>query len=437
RLTPAPLRSLKTPAIRWGILALLAIGTLIAYVDRTTMSSAMAAGSFKTHYHLTDIGRGWVNSAFFWSYAIFQIPMGWVVDRYGVKWPYAASFFLWCIAAALTSLTTALGALIVMRLIVGAAEAVVVPASYRWLRDNFREDHNGTAVGLYMIGAKAGPALGAPIAAWLIVGYGWQLMFAITGFVGLVWLIPWVLMIKDDQPKVSETAGAIPRSTAVVSMPQILASPMIWGTLIVAFCYNYFTFYCMTWMPAYLVERRGLSLQRSGLYTFFSFAGVAFVSLAAGWVADRLIRRGGDAVFIRKAFIIAGFVGACTIVLGGYASTVSMALFWNVFSLSCIGLTTANNLALCRLTLIPKPAVGLVTGVQQVATSLAGIAAPIISGWLLQSTGSYIAPMQVIFVFLLVGALSTFFLLKPEWAPKMRSPSLDHGVASQASQSRS
>jgi MFS transporter, ACS family, D-galactonate transporter len=415
-------RSIQRSTSRWAILALLAVGAMIAYVDRTSMSSAIAAHSFKAHFGLSDVGRGWVNSAFFWSYAVMQVPMGWVVDRYGVKLPYAISFFVWCIAAALTSLTTALAALIVMRLIVGAAEAVVVPASYRWLRDNFREDQNGTSVGLYMLGTKAGPAVGAPLAAWLIVAYNWQLMFAITGLVGLIWLVPWLLMVKNDAPVAGvAVASGRPRS-AGISIGGILSSPMIWGTLIVAFCYNYFTFYCMTWMPAYLVEQRGLSLERSGLYTFFSFAGIACVALGSGWVADRLIQRGGNAVTIRKAFTIAGFLGACTIVLGAHATSVSMALFWNVFSLSFIGLTTANNLALCRLTLVPAPVVGLVTGVQQVATSLAGIVAPILSGWLLQVSGSYAAPMQVIFVFLLIGALATVFLLRPEWAPKLREP---------------
>ena len=405
-------------ANRWAILALLAIGAMIAYVDRTSMSSAIAAHAFKTQFRLSDVGRGWVNSAFFWSYALMQVPMGWVVDRYGVKRPYALSFFIWCIAAALTSMTTALGALILMRLIVGAAEAVVVPASYRWLRDNFREDQNGTSVGLYMLGTKAGPALGAPLAAWLIVSYNWRAMFAITGLVGLIWLVPWLLMVKNDAPVAKVTAASAQSPSSGISTGSILSSPMIWGTLIVAFCYNYFTFYCMTWMPAYLVEQRGLSLERSGLYTFFSFAGIACVALVSGWVADRLIRRGGNAVFIRKAFTIAGFLGACTIVLGAHTNSVSMALFWNVFSLSFVGLTTANNLALCRLTLVPAPVVGLVTGIQQVATSLAGITAPILSGWLLQATGSYEAPMQVIFVVLLIGALATAILLRPAWAPR-------------------
>jgi MFS family permease len=407
---------------RWAILVLLAVGAMIAFVDRTSISSAIAAPTFKAHFQLSDVGRGWVNSAFFWSYAVFQIPMGWVVDRYGVKWPYAISFVLWCIASAITGLMTALAGLVVLRLIVGAAEAVVVPASYRWIRDNFREGQSGTAVGVYMLGSKAGPALGAPIAAWLIVSYDWQLMFALTGLVGLIWLVPWLMMVKSDLPKALAASADAPVAPkpAVLSMGQIMASPMIWGTLIVCFCYNYFTFYCMTWMPAYLVEHRGLSLERSGLYTFFSFAGIAIVALAAGWIADRLIERGGDPVFVRKAFVIAGFLGASTVILGAYTNSVPMALFWNVFSLSFIGLATANNLALCRLTLIPSSAVGIVTGVQQVATSLAGIVAPILSGWLLQVSGGYEAPMQVIFVFLIIGAVATLFLLQPKWAPKIR-----------------
>ncbi len=405
--------------MRWAIIILLAVGALIAFVDRTSISAAIASKPFKEHFHLTDLGRGWLNSAFFWSYAVVQVPMGIVVDRYGVKWPYTVSFVLWCLASMLTAMTTALAGLIVMRLLIGAAEAVVVPATYRWIRDNFREGESGTAVGLYMLGSKAGPALGAPIGAWLIVQWNWQAMFVITGAVGLIWLVPWLTMVRSDWPEKvhRETAR---RTRSAVSLREIMSSLLVWGTLINCFCYNYFTFYCMTWMPAYLVEQRGLSLQKSGLYTMFSFAGIAIVALAAGWIADHMIRRGGDPVRIRKLFVLAGFLGAATVILGAYAQSLPMALFWNVFSLSFLGLATANNLALCRLTLIPAPAVGLVTGVQQVATSLAGIVAPILSGWLLQTSGSYLLPIQVILIFMLIGALATWFLLQPRWAPKLR-----------------
>ena len=418
RRVPAAAPQIPSAAARWALLVLLSIGVLIAFVDRTSISSTLATKAFAEHYGMSDVERGWVNSVFFWSYGLIQMPMGWVVDRYGVKWPYTICFFLWCLATAITGLTSTLAALILMRFIVGAAEAVVMPASYRWIRNNFAESQNGTAVGIFTMGNKFGPAIGAPVAAWLIVNYSWQAMFLITGAVGLLWLVPWVLAVKNDLPKASEMA-AIKRGARSVTLGSILASPLVWGAMSANFCYGYFTFFCMTWMPAYLVEKRGLSLEQSGLYTFFSFAGIAIVAVVAGWAADKLIQRGGDPVVVRKAFVVAGFIGACTVLLGAYAQSLQMALFWNVASLSFLGLTTANNLALCRLTLIPKPAIGMVTGVQQVATSLAGGAAASLSGWLLHVSGGYDLPMLAIFVFLVIGAASTLILLRRKWAPKM------------------
>lgn len=406
-------------ATRWTILFLLAIGVLIAFLDRTSISTAMADPPFKAHFHLSDTDRGMIGAMFFWSYGLVQVPMGWLVDRYGVKTPYTICFALWCIATAVTGLVSTLMGLILMRVIVGAAEAIVMPASYRWIRNNFHEGQSGTAVGIFTMGNKFGPAIGAPIASWLIVSYDWRLMFILTGAAGLLWLIPWALMVKNDLPRGGEAKAAARKAASSVTFASILRSPVVWGAMIVNFCYGYFTFYCMTWMPAYLVEQRGLSLEKSGLYTFFSFAGIAIVAVIAGWTADRIIARGGNPVLVRKAFVIAGFIGACTVLLGAWADSLGWALFWNVFSLSFLGLATANNLALCRLTLIPKPAIGLVTGVQQVATSLAGGVAASLSGWLLHVSGDYELPMLVIFAFLLVGAAACWILLRPEWAPRV------------------
>jgi MFS family permease len=415
----APAAEPEAATTNWSILALLAIGVLIAFVDRTSISAVMADKPFVQHFGLTDLQRGWIGSAFFWSYGIFQVPMGWVVDRYGVKVPYTICFVLWCLATALTGLVSSVTMLVIMRLIIGAAEGVVMPASYRWIRHNFSERHNGTAVGIFAMGNKFGPAIGAPVAAWLIVAYDWRLMFIVTGAIGLVWLVPWMFMVKNDFPKVAERAEAA-RKASAVSFGEIMKSPVVWGAMISNFCYGYFTFYCMTWMPSYLVEKRGLSLEKSSLFTFFSFAGIAIVAVIAGWAADRIIARGGDPVRVRKLFVVAGFFGGCTVLLGAFADSLGMALFWNVFSLSFLGLATANNLALARLTLIPKPAVGLVTGVQQVATSISGGVAASLSGWLLHVSGGYDLPMMVIFVFLVIGAFSTWVLMQPKWAPKVR-----------------
>ncbi|GLU31981.1 MFS transporter [Trinickia caryophylli] len=402
---------------RWAVLALLAFGVLISFIDRTSISSTLADAAFIRHFALTNVDRGWINAAFFWSYGAFQIPMGWVADRYGVKWPYAISFALWCLATALMGAVTALAGLVVMRLVIGMAEAIVIPASYRWIRNHFDETQNGFAVGILAMGNKFGPALGAPVGAWFIVHHSWQAMFIVTGLAGLVWLVPWLLLVRNDFPSKTMLAQAH-RSARSVTLASILSSPVVWGGMITNFCYGYFTFYCMTWMPAYLVEQRHLSLSRSGLFTFFSFAGIAIVAAVAGWAADRIIARGHNPILVRKVFVIAGFVGGSTVVFGAYAGSLEMALFWNVLSLSLLGFVTANNLALSRLTLIPRQCIGLVTGVQQVATSLAGGVAASLSGWLLHVSGSYGLPMRVILVFLLIGAAATAILYRPEWAPR-------------------
>lgn len=404
----------------WAILVLLALGLLISFVDRTSLSAALADKRFVREFALTSVERGWLNSAVFWSYGLVQMPMGWIVDRYGVKWPYAICFVLWCIAAAATGMVTTLAALIVMRLLIGVAESVVVPATYRYLADNFAETQKGTALGIFSIGGKMGPALGAPIAAWIIVNHSWQAMFIATGLIGLIWLLPWLSMVRNDFPSRAQLAMAKQRASSV-PLRNLLVSPVVWGGLVNNFCYSYFAFYCMTWMPAYLVEQRGLSLEKSGLYTFFSFAGIAIVAALAGWGADRIIARGHDAVIVRKCFIVAGFIGGTTVLLGAYAPSLRMALFWNVVSLSLLGLVTANTLALCKLTLIPKQAVGLNTGLQQVAASLAGGVSASLSGWLLHLGGSYKWPMMAIFAFLLIGATSTLVLLQRKWVPKVNA----------------
>jgi len=399
---------------RWVILGLLSVGAILAFASRTNISAALAFKGFVQDFNLTDVDRGLLNSSFFWSYAALQIPMGWLVDRYGVKIPYAISFVVWCLASAATGMSRSLSQLTAMRIVTGAGEAIVVPASYRWMRQNFSEKQMGLAIGIYMVGTKIGPAIGAPLAVALISMYNWRLMFLLIGLGGLVWLAPWLLLVRKDIPQTQ--AGK--KRAAALPMSAIFSSPVVWGTIVINFCYNYFVFYCMTWMPAYLVEKRHLSLSKMGAFQFFSFMGIAIVALVSGWVADQMIKRGGNPVAVRKGFVIVGFAIATTELFGASASSLNMALYWSLISLSGIGLATANHLALCRMTLIPPGAAGMVAGIQNVSTSLAGIVAPIISGWLLQKTGSYTAPMQVINFFLVLGLVTCIVVLREKWAPK-------------------
>jgi ACS family D-galactonate transporter-like MFS transporter len=407
---------------RWVIIGLLSVGMIIAYVDRGNLSVALTVPDFLRLFHLSDTDRGTLNSAFFWSYAVLQIPAGWVVDRYGVKIPYAISFLFWCLASAGTALTRSFSQLTILRMLLGAGEAVVAPASYRWIRYNFVEKERGLAVGLYMTGTKIGPAIGAPLAAWLIVAYDWRIMFLILGLGGLMWLIPWMILVKEDRKKPAQETPVKNVPSSAVPFGKILASPVIWGTVIATFCYMYFVYFCMTWMPAYFVEQRHLSLSKMGLYTFFSFGGMAVVAALAGWAADLLIGRGWNAVSVRKGFTIAGFTIACTELIGAQSASVDAALFWAVISLSGLGLATANYWALTQ-TLVPPSAIGRVSGVQNCSASLAGIVAPILTGWLKQTAGNYEAPMQAIWFFLVLGVLSYLVMVREKYAPMQRASS--------------
>lgn len=414
----APVATASRRSPKWGVLLLLCTGVMISFLDRSSISAVIANEHFISYFNLSQAERGWVGAAFFWSYALAQAPMGWIVDRYGIKYPYAICFTLWCAATAAAGAMTVLAGLIIMRLLVGVAEAIVMPASYRWIRLNIPERHTGTAVALFLMGNQIGTAVGAPLAAWLIVQYDWRVMFFVTGLVALLWLIPWFYTVPSDLPSKAEMAAAKKRASSV-PLRNIIVSPVVWGAMIFIFCYSYFLFYCMTWMPSYLVERRGLSLSQSGLYTFFSFAGIAIVSVASGWLADRIIDRGFDSIVTRKAFVLAGLAGASTVLFGAYAHSLEAALFWNIFSLSCLGLASANSMALIKVTLVPAPAIGLVVGVMHLAAGLSGGASSSLSGWLLQTSGGYDLPLQVIVAFLALGAGVTIFLLRPEWSPKV------------------
>lgn len=414
--TQAPPQPGVSEQWRWSIIGLLVVGVIIAYVARSNISVAVVVPDFQRLFHLTSASRGTLNSAFFWSYAFLQIPAGWLVDRYGVKYPYAAAFFAWSLVSAATALGSTLTQVIALRFLLGVAESIVTPASMRWIRFHFAEKERGLAIGVYMTGTKIGPAIGAPLATWLINLYDWRMMFIILGVGSMIWLVPWMFAVRNDDRQI-EKAAAGPNRAPATSIWRIMESPVIWGTIIGTFCYMYFVYFCMTWMPAYFVERRHLSLGDMGLYTFFSFGGMAAVAALGGWAADKLIARGHDAVFVRKAFTIAGFIIASTEVIGALSDSVSVALFFAVFSLSGLGLATANYWALTQ-TLIPGGAIGRIVGIQNCAANLPGIVAPILTGWLIQTTGKYDAPMQAIWFFLVLGIAAYLFLVRQKYAPR-------------------
>jgi MFS family permease len=391
------------------VVGLLTVGVIIAYTSRINLSAAIP--EIRKSIPLSPASIGILLSAFFWAYTLLQTPAGWVVDRFGIKWPYAAALFLWSTLSAATALVSSLRGLILVRVLLGVGEAFVTPASMGYIRKHFPEHQRGLPVGIFMSGTKYGPAIGAPVATYLVLGYGWRWMFILSGTVSLLWLIPWFLLVKKDGPL---TATRQAKGNAA-SWYSLFSTPVMWGTCIGTFCYMYFVYFCMTWMPTFFNERYGLSLTASGWFTFISFGGMATVAILGGWAADRLIVRGHNPVTVRRLFTIAGFVLGCSEIFGALSGDSSMALFWAVFSLCGLGLATANYWALTQ-TLTPANAAGRVAGIQNTAANVAGVAAAWFTGILVEKTKHFNAPLMAIGFWLVIGICCYVFLVREKYA---------------------
>lgn len=400
---------MTTGRAKWGVILLLALGMVIAYVDRANLSAVLGMKSFRLLFRLDDNQRGLLNSAFFWSYALLQIPAGWLVDRYGSKRPYALGIALWSLASAATGMVQNMTQLIAARLVLGVGESVSTAASLRWIRLNCAEKERGMATGILFAGTKFGAAIGVPLTVALVLRFNWRLMFILSGISGALWLLAWLLSVREEPAAVRTTQAA---SRERVSITALLAAPAIWGILLGTFAYNYFIYFCLTWLPAYFSEARHLSPGAMGLYTMFSFGGMAIVGILAGWAADRFIARGANPIRIRRLFTMTGFVVAGTELIGMLSHSNSVALFFAIFSLTGLGLTTANYWALTQ-TIFPASTVGRMVGIQNFASNLSGIVAPIITGWLKHKTGNYDAAGWAILVVLALG-LGAYGLLVRE-----------------------
>ena len=245
-------------------------------------------------------------------------------------------------------------------------------------------------------------------------------MFLLLGVGGVLWLIPWLTLVKDDDRQLE--AQLVKKTDAPpMAMARLFSTRLLWGILIGTFAYNYFVYFCMTWLPAYFSESRGLSLAKSSVYTGFSFAGMASVAILGGLWADSMIHRGADPVRTRKFFTIAGLRIASTELIGALSSSNEVAQVFAIVSLSGLGLATANYWALTQ-TLMPGAAIGRISGIQNCAANVAGGLAPYATGLLLHSTGSYRAPLYAVGALLVAGVAAYVFMVKPEYAPKPAAP---------------
>nr|MDQ2899782.1 MFS transporter [Acidobacteriota bacterium] len=230
---------------RWTVVALIFAGIVISYVDRGNLG--IAASAMMRDFGFPPSAMGMLLSAFFWTYAVFQIPAGFVVDRIGIKRVYAGAFLLWSLSSGAIALTRGLPDILFLRLLLGLAEAAGPIASLSFIRRNFSGASLGLPTSIYIAGQNIGPALGALAGTVLLDRLGWRAMFAITGLGALLWLPFWLWLAPGDRKAPVEVSPV--RTQGRMPWPATLASRAFWAMSLCIFLSSYYWYFLLTWVP--------------------------------------------------------------------------------------------------------------------------------------------------------------------------------------------
>ncbi|MCD6052236.1 MAG: sauU 2 [Verrucomicrobia bacterium] len=388
------------------MLLVLAVG--INYIDRGTLS--VSKSNISAEFALNSTQMGFLFSAFFWSYALFQLVAGWLVDRYDVKWVYAIGFLLWSLSTAAMGFFSGFAVFFGLRLMLGIGESVAYPATSRILAANYPEEQRGFANALIDAGSKIGPALSMLFGGLFVAEFGWRALFIVVGLGSLLWLIPWLWLVPSEKSMAVESQAIKPKEVTV-GWGQLLVRREVWGTSLGMFCLGYAWYFLVSWLPAYLEEDRGFSKPEMAIFGSLPFWAMAVTSLLGGWFSDRWIQSGATPTRVRMTFIVAGFLlCAAFMVPAVMVKEATLCVAFLTAACAALGFYTSNVWAVTQ-TLAGPAAAGKWTGIQNCIGNLGGVVSPAFTGWLVTETGSFKLAFAFSSAVLVLGVGAYVFLV--------------------------
>jgi MFS transporter, ACS family, D-galactonate transporter len=416
----------------WTVVVLLVFSVVINYVDRSNLS--LAVPILEKQFSLSPLRAGELLGAFFWSYALVQILgiAGWLADRFHAGWVLFTGYLLWSLATAATGLTASFAALFALRLLLGLGESVAYPC-YSRVFASMPQQHRGRANALIDAGTKLGPAAGAFVGGVVLVHLGWRMLFALFGMGALVWLPLWYWAMPKGGGKSEELepveSGGEPDVVAEVgaepSIVKMLRLPCAWGSFVGHFCGNYFYYFLLAWLPAYLVQEEHLSILSMSRLTSAVFFLIACSTIVCGFASDRLIARGASPTIVRRSLASGGLVVASTLILFS-AVRGNPALALCLLAVACMGhgAYASNHWAITQ-TLAGPVMAGRWSSLQNGFANFSGIVASVLTGWIMQAYGSARLAFTVTGVVALIGGLSWGLLVRRvepvSWGPIAKS----------------
>ncbi len=412
--------SAGVPRRRWRIAWLLGVGVLINYFDRVNLS--VSHGALIAAFGISNVAFGYLSAAYNWTYAACQIPIGVVLDKLGVRRVQRAGTLVWSAASFAAAATPTLDGLFGARFLLGVGEAPTFPANAKAIGRWFPPEERSFATSLFDAAAKLASAIGVPLIGIVLIRAGWRWSFAVTGAVSFVYFLFFWRIYREPEEDGAlsaaerefierESGDAAEERAPASSLLDLLRQRKVLGLALGFGSYNYVFYLLLTWLPSYLSFALHIDLLHSFLYTSVPWFFATFTDLfIGGWLVDFLICRGRNASAVRQIVLVGGTAFGLGILGAVHQHDAAHALVW--ISVSLGGLAAAAPVGWSVPSLIARRNdVGKVGGILNFSNQLSGIAAPIVTGYLVEARHSYAWAFGVSAVYLVIGITGYIVLL--------------------------
>lgn len=369
---------------RHTLVVLAFFAAFICYIDRVSIS--VGALPMQQAFQWTETTKGIVLSSFFVGYLISQIPSGIVASRLGGRNVLGFAVLWWSLFTLLTPLAAAISlpVLLAVRIGMGLGEGAMFPAAYNLFARWVPQAERSRSVGFMLSGVAVGTLFALGSAGWIVNAFGWHAIFYIFGSLGVIWAIFWFTAIPRHEPAVTGTSPK-PQS---IPWKELFSKPAVWALLINHFCSNWTFYLLLSWLPSYFVNVQKLSLASASLFSAVPWSVWFVMTNVAAWTADALIRNGVSVTAVRKVMQTVGLLGSgAFLIMTQNASSVSAALL--LVCLACAAhALTGSGMATNHLDIAPRHA-DVLMGITNTIGSLPGAIGVALTGWLIETSGSY------------------------------------------------
>jgi MFS family permease len=377
---------------------------MFSFMIRSALS--IVAPTLMKLYNISPSTMGYVLSGWNWSYTGALLFSGLIVDRFGPWLSMGAGSALWALATIALPIAAGAVSLFLMRMIFGLGQGVLVPSIATSVSRVFSPKERATAIAVAFSGNNVGTAIATTVAAFILIHFGWPAVFYVLGGGSLLLTVLWFLSFPERGSARAPDAGtATVSSEPKVSWFSLLRFRSTWGIAFGQMGYLYAYFFFVSWLPGYLIIERKMTLLKTGIYAALPFWAGMLGTLFGGWLGDYLIRRGTSRTWSRKGIIGFGLSGSTVMVVAAaYANAVWLCVTLLVLAVGSLRLATgsANSLP---IDLAPRSVVGSLTAIQNFFGNIGGLLAPIVTGYLVASTKSFVSSLLVAGGMALFGAV--------------------------------